>query len=55
MEIYANTQSGTWALVGKSKKPDAKKFQLCYIAQGLPNTPFTQEVWYRKYFQVAAL
>ncbi len=50
MEIYSNTQNNTWTLVGKSKDPSAKKFQLCYIAQGTSDQPYAQQAWYQAYF-----
>lgn len=51
MEIYTNTETGTWTLVGKSKDPGAKKFQLCHIALGVSSQPYTQQKWYDLYFK----
>ncbi|WP_137137928.1 hypothetical protein [Pseudomonas asiatica] len=51
MEILADPADGSWTLVGKSRDPEAKSYQLCHLARGLSDTPYTQEVWYRKYFQ----
>lgn len=54
MEIYTNAQKGTWTLVGKSKDPSTKKFQLCHIAQGTSNQAYTQQKWYQLYFKGSA-
>jgi len=51
MEIYSNPQDGSWTLVGKSTIPTTSSIKkLCQLAKGLPDRPYVQEVWYRKYF-----
>ncbi|MNE46541.1 hypothetical protein D3C80_1408840 [compost metagenome] len=52
MELYANPTRGNWTLVGKSKEPTTSSIKkLCTLASGLSDNPYTQEVWFRKYFQ----
>lgn len=52
MEIYSNPEENTWTLVGKSRAPGAKnKVQLCYIAQDAANEPYTEQKWYKLYFE----
>lgn len=53
MELYANPTDGNWTLVGKSQEPTTSSInRLCQLARDLPDRPYTQKVWYRKYFQV---
>lgn len=49
MEIYANTQTGTWTLVGKSKDPAARSTQLCTLASSI-DRPYNKEKWFVAYF-----
>ncbi|MGX1018173.1 hypothetical protein AB7M33_000849 [Pseudomonas sp. Y3 TE3536] len=50
MEIFSDPADGSWTLVGKSRNPEEQSSQLCRLARGQANTPYAQEVWYRKYF-----
>jgi len=49
MEVYVS-QTGNWALVGKSKDPNANSRHLCQLAKGQSTTPYVQQVWYQSYF-----
>ncbi len=51
MEIYANSKTGTWTLVGKSKDPSARlKTTWCRLSSGI-DTPHQQEKWFQSYFR----
>lgn len=46
MEIYSNTETKSWTLVGKSKAPDASTNKLCRLAGGPGTNPYSSEKWY---------
>ena len=50
MEIFANSKTGTWTLVGKSRDPSARSTQLCKLASSIER-PYTNELWFAKHFK----
>ena len=48
MEIYANPQTGTWSLLGRSKDAKAASDEICYLATG--KTSYKQASWYQSNF-----
>jgi hypothetical protein len=52
MELLADTQDGSWSLIGESLKPGAQKGIACSLnsdIMGFPND-IAQEVFYKKFF-----
>ena len=49
LEIYTNSKTGAWVLLGQSKDPKvAPSDELCQLAFGIK--PYTQTSWYQKIF-----
>lgn len=49
LEIYTNSKTGAWVLLGQSKDPKvAPSDELCQLAFGIK--PYTQTSWYRQIF-----
>lgn len=51
MEIYQNKIRGDWALVGKSKAPDANPRKLCILVRGSNTPPYSTQKWYTANFE----
>lgn len=49
LEIYTNSKTGAWVLLGQSKDPKvAPSDELCQLAFGIK--PYTQTSWYQQIF-----
>ncbi|MNG36589.1 hypothetical protein D3C84_1236660 [compost metagenome] len=50
MEIYENKAAGLWSLLSRNKNPASEYEESCILKSGY-DTSYTQEKWYKKYFQ----
>ena len=50
MELYANKETGYWALLGKSRDPAAYPGETCVLSEGKAS-PYKNEKWYALFFE----